>query len=95
MRNGYSKHFKEGVVKYAMSNRDKPLSKVAEDFGVGVSTLEKWIKGTGVRRKKGTVEEISLERRRIQELEWELAKLKESQDVIRRALVYFITHPVR
>ena len=87
----FSEQFKQDAVR--LTGQGTPLREVAQSLGVGVSTLDKW-----VRTAKGSsagVSALSAEQKRIRELEKENAHLREVNEIIKKAHVYFVNHPSR
>jgi len=87
----FSQQFKQDAVN--LTGQGKSLREVAESLGVGVSTLDKW-----VRAAKGSsagASTLSVEQKRLRELEKENAYLREVNEIIKKAHVYFVNHPSR
>lgn len=91
MSKRHSEQFKQEAVAYALSNKDKPVKAIATSLGIGYSTLDNWM-----RRANGTVRrELSSDQQRIRQLEREVAHLKEVNEIIKKAHVYFVNNPSR
>lgn len=91
MSKRHSDQFKQEAVAYALSNKDKPVKAIATSLGIGYSTLDAWI-----RKSSGSVRrELSGEQQRIRQLEREVAHLKEVNEIIKKAHVYFVNNPSR
>jgi transposase len=91
MSKRHSEQFKQEAVAYALSNKDKPIKAIAASLGVGYSTLDNWI-----RKASGTVRrELSSDQQRIRQLERENAHLREVNEIIKKAHVYFVNNPSR
>ena len=41
--------FKQQAIDYALSKSQEPIAAIAQKFGVGYSTLDKWIREVSVR----------------------------------------------
>ncbi len=91
MSKRHSEQFKQEAVAYALSNKDQPVKAIATSLGVGYSTLDTWIRKAGgvVRR------ELSSDQQRIRQLERENAHLREVNEIIKKAHVYFVANPSR
>ena len=91
MANRFTQQFKQEAVQLAGLGR--PLREVAQSLGIGVSTLDKWVR---LQRGQGQVgQALSAEQKRIRELEKEVAHLREVNEVIKKAHVYIVNHPSR
>lgn len=95
-RNKVSPQRKAECVQYALSHPEISVKQLAADFGVGYSTLQKWLQDA----KQGhggvpQVRQLSAEQQRIKQLEKEVAHLREVNEIVKKAHVYFINHPNR
>ena len=71
------------------------LKQLASDLGVGYSTLDKWLRHARAQGVAGAGRTLSAEQQRIKQLEKEVAHLREVNDIVKKAHVYFVTHPSR
>lgn len=89
MSKRFSLEFKQQAIEYALANSHETLSTIAQKLGVGYSTLDKWI------RKANSMDtskrQLSSEQQRIRELEKEVKQLKDANDILKKAHVYFLT----
>ena len=67
----------------------KPLATIARKLGMGYWTLDKWMCETNL----GCISkwQITQEQQRIVELDKENRQLKEANDILKKAHVYFLT----
>lgn len=89
MSKRHSEQFKQEAVAHALSNRDKPVKAIAQSLGIGYSTLDNWIRQSGGTARR----ELSADQQRIRQLEREVAHLKEVNEIIKKAHVYFVNNP--
>ena len=89
MAKRFSPEFKQQSIKYALANTHEPLAVIARKLGVGYSTLDKWIRETNP--AGSSKRQLSPEQQRIVELEKEVKQLKEANDILKKAHVYFLT----
>ena len=87
----FSKEFKLDSVSYALSHADRSVATLAKELGVGYSTLDKWLRDH--RQTGGAVRELTGEQKRIKALEKELADLREVNEILKKATVYFVNNP--
>ena len=91
MSKRHTEQFKQVAVGYVLLNKVKPVKANAQSLGVGCSTLDNW-----VRTASGTVRpELRNDQLRIRQLEREVAHLKELNEVIQKAHLYFVGNPSR
>lgn len=85
----YSREFKVEALRLAGLG-DKPATQVARELGIRVNQLQKWKlqlekeEATGAPAKRGRPADGELER-----LKRENAKLKEENDILKKAAIYF------
>ena len=91
--NRYSQQQKEEFVAYALAHPEQTAREIAATLGVGHSTLSKWL--NDARKNGASNNSNTAERERIRSLEREVAHLKEVNEIIKKAHVYFINHPSR
>ncbi len=89
MAKRFSPEFKQQSIEYALANTHEPLAVIARKLGVGYSTLDKWVRAMNL---AGTsIRQLTPEQQRIVELEKENRQLKEANDILKKAHVYFLT----
>lgn len=86
---------KEKAVAYALAHPELPLKKVAEDMGIGYSTLDKWVRQERQNGSLNASRKLTPEQEQIAQLKKEIAHLKEVNEIIKKAHVYFVNNPSR
>lgn len=89
MAKRFSPEFKQQAIEYALANSHEPIAAIARKLGVGYSTLDKWVRETNTSSTSKRV--LSPEQQRIVELEKEIKQLREANDILKKAHVYFLT----
>lgn len=84
MSQKYTKEFKETIVQLHESG--KPISELVKEYGVANQTIYKWIKLYG-KYNPPNFENLSLHE--LQEMCKEMAKMKEENDILKKALAIF------
>ena len=84
MSQKYTKEFKETIVQLHESG--KPVSELVKEYGVANQTIYKWIKLYG---KYNTPNFENLSLHELQEMCKEMAKMKEENDILKKALAIF------
>ncbi len=70
------------------------VSEVSKSLGIGLSTLDKWVRSA--KNKSGSLAPmLTAEQKRLRELEKENAHLREVNDILKKAAVFFATDPKR
>lgn len=95
-RNKISVQRKAECIQYALTHPEISVKQLAADFGVGHSTLHKWLQDA--KQSHGSVpivRQLTTEQQRIKQLEKEVAHLREVNEIVKKAHVYFINHPNR
>ena len=90
-----SQQKKQESVAYALAHPEITTKQLASDLGVGYSTLDKWLRHARAQGVAGAGRTLSAEQQRIKQLEKEVAHLREVNDIVKKAHVYFVTHPSR
>jgi transposase-like protein len=90
----FSQQKKQELVAYALSHPEITTRQLAKDMGVGHSTLDKWLRQAR-QVGAGAVRTLSAEQLRIQQLEQQVAHLREVNEIVKKAHVYFVTQPSR
>jgi len=89
----FSVEFKQQSVDYALSNAHLSLAEIANQLGIGKSTLDKWIRQNNP--GKTSRRELTAAQQKIITLEKENKELKMANEILKKAHVYFINHPSR
>ena len=85
MSKRFSEQFKREAVGLVV--RGQPITEVAQRLGIGHSTLDKWVRAH--RRQTGQLDALNQEQKRIRELERQVVHLREVNDILKKATVYF------
>ena len=86
MANGHSEEFKRDAVRIAMTS-GLTRRQVASDLGVGVSTLNKWIK-VAQDNEDASLPDAALVRE-VERLRKENAVLKQEREILKKATAFF------
>jgi transposase len=89
----HSPQFKEQVIQYSLSHPEQTVTQTSKQFGLGNSTLDKWLREHRQANGGKGGNALSAEQQRIRQLERELAHLREVNDIIKKAHVYFVSNP--
>ena len=95
MSNYISPQKKQECIDYALGHPEISTAQLATDFGVGHSTLCGWLKRAREQGVQGTPRTLSAEQQRIKDLEKENAHLREVNEIVKKAHVYFVNNPSR
>ena len=95
MKNSISLQKKEHCIRYALEHPERCIKTLAQEFGVGYSTLQKWVRQARRDGLAGATGQLSAEQLRIKQLEKENAHLREVNEIIKKAHVYFVNNPSR
>jgi transposase len=95
MKNSISPQKKEHSIRYALEHPDRPLKELAQELGIGYSTLQKWIQQARRDDVTGSARQLSAEQQEIARLKKENAHLREVNEIIKKAHVYFVNNPNR
>lgn len=84
----YPKEFRDDVVRVALArDRDVSLAQIAEDFGIHVGTLDKWLRQERI--DNGEQEGVSRkESQELRQLRRRNRLLEQENEVLRRAAAY-------
>jgi transposase len=91
----FSQQRKQECVSYSLAHPELSIKQLAADLGVGVSTLDKWVRQAKLQGVSSTERRLSPEQERIKQLEKEVAHLREVNEIIKKAHVYFVNNPSR
>ncbi len=95
-RRHFDEQFKLDAVRL-LTESGRPLREVARDLGVGRSLLERWRKQLG----KGKSPQVAFpgngnlggEKKELEELRRELARVKEEREILKKAMAVFSRRP--
>lgn len=88
-------HKKQECIEYALAHPEIGLKHLSADLGVGYSTLGKWVRQARQKGVEGANRNLSADQQRIKDLEKENAHLREVNEIIKKAHVYFVNNPSR
>ena len=74
--------------KASVSNAHEPLATIANKLGIGYSTLDKWLRQSTSSQSSKRL--LSPEQQQILELQKEVKQLREANDILKKAHVYFL-----
>lgn len=86
---------KQESISYALSHPEISLKQLALDLGLACSTLDRWVREARAAGLDGAQRQLSPEQLRIKELEKENAHLREVNEIIKKAHLYFVNNPNR
>jgi transposase len=89
----HSPQFKEQVIQFSLAHPDQSMVQTSKQFGIGNSTLDKWLRQYRLANGGNTRNVPSVDQQRIGQLEREVAHLREVNDIIKKAHVYFVGNP--
>jgi transposase len=95
MKNLISPQKKEHSIRYALEHPEYCLKTLAQEFGVGYSSLQKWVRQARRDGLAGSTRQLSPEQLEIARLKKEIAHLREVNEIIKKAHVYFVNNPNR
>lgn len=88
MAKRFSPEFKQQAIEYALVNSHESFAAIARKLGIGYSTLDKWVRESNHTHTSKRV--LSPEQQRIVELEKEIRQLREVNNILKKADVYFL-----
>lgn len=89
----FTEQKKQDCVAYALSHPELSIKAIAADLGVGYSSLDNWVRRAKLNGTAGAPRQLSPDQARIKQLEKEVTHLREVNDIIKKAHVYFVNHP--
>lgn len=94
-RSTISPQKKQECIDYALVHPEIGAKQLAADLGIGYSTLSRWLRQARQKGVEGANRDLSAEQQRIKDLEKENAHLREVNEIIKKAHVYFVNNPSR
>ena len=93
MTKHYSEPFKQQAIHQVLSHPEQSMLSTAKLLGIGYSTLDKWMRT--YRQSIGATASAALtvEQQSIVALKRENAHLREVNDILKKAHVYFVNNP--
>ena len=95
MTKRYSEQFKQETISYVQTHPELAITSIAQQLGIGYSTLDKWLRQHRKQLGSATALVASTEQQRIRQLEKQVSHLTEVNDILKKAHVYFINNPNR
>jgi transposase len=95
MTKAISPQKKKECIDYALAHPEIGTAKLAADFGIGNSTLSGWLKKARQQGVQGASRSLTADQQRIKDLEKENAHLREVNEIVKKAHVYFVNNPSR
>jgi transposase len=90
----FSDQKRQDSVAYVQAHPELSIKAIAADLGIGYSTLDKWVRqAAGLGGLTGAVRQLSADQLRIKQLEKEVAHLREVNEIVKKAHVYFVNNP--
>ena len=80
MSKRFSEQFKQEAVQLVCAAR--PVSAVAQQLGIGHSTLDKWVRAQ--RKSTGQLQALTQEQKRIRDLERQVSHLQEVNEILKK-----------
>ena len=93
MSKHYSEQFRRQAVDHVLSHPEQSMVSTAKLLGVGYSTLDKWMRKHRQSIGAGASATLSTDQQRLRALERENAHLREVNDILKKAHVYFVNNP--
>ncbi|MCD9875375.1 transposase [Streptomyces guryensis] len=98
-RKNYPEEFKRDPVDLARSSKDRTLTDIARSLGIHLETLRNWIREDKARAQDadggGEAGMTSAEKDELKRLRRENARLKEDNEILRKAAAYFARETTR
>lgn len=93
MRKHYSDQFKKQAIDHVLSHPEQSLVSIAQLLGVGYSTLDKWMRDYRTSIGVAANAALTADQQSILALKRENAQLREVNDILKKAHVYFVNNP--
>jgi transposase len=91
----YTPQFKQEAVQYAHQHPELTSMQVSQHLGIGLSTLYKWQHLYRKQLGQSASQTLTSEQQRLRSLERENAHLREVNEILKKAHVYFVNNPSR
>jgi transposase len=92
MSNRFTEQFKADAVGLVVQGRS--IGDVSKSLGIGLSTLDKWVRSAKAKNAL-PVPTLTSDQKRLRDLEKENAHLREVNEILKKAAVFFATDPKR
>ena len=93
MSKRHSEQFKQQVLQHALSHPEQTKVSIAHSFGLGHSTLDKWMRAHHTRIGAVASAALTADQQSILALKRENAHLREVNEILKKAHVYFVSNP--
>ncbi|WLW52712.1 transposase [Streptomyces sp. YU58] len=98
-RKNYPEEFKRDAVDLARSSKDRTLTDIARSLGIHLETLRNWIREDKARAQDvdggSDASMTPAEKNELKRLRRENARLKEDNEILRKAAAYFARETTR
>ncbi|MFJ5304129.1 transposase [Streptomyces sp. NPDC088350] len=99
-RRNFPDEFKRDAVDLVRSSKDRTLTDIARGLGIHLETLRNWVREDATRRSRtldggGEAGMTSGEQEELRRLRRENARLKEDNEILRKAAAYFARETTR
>jgi transposase len=84
---------RQDSVAYALAHPELSIKTIAADLGLGYSTLDKWVRQVRLSGLTGAQRQLTPDQLRIKQLEKEIVHLREVNEIVKKAHVYFVNNP--
>lgn len=86
--NRYNKEFKTDIIRLIQEEK-KPITKVADDFGVNDQTIRNWMKSVEEKKEpeKGRVADLEVQ---LKEEKRKNADLQQTVDILKKSIAIFV-----
>jgi transposase len=92
-KNRFTDQKRHDSVAYALAHPDRSIKTIAADLGIGYSTLDRWVRQARSSGLSGAQRQLTPDQLRIRQLEKEVAHLREVNEIVKKAHVYFVNNP--
>lgn len=94
-RKNYPEEFKRDAVGLVRSSADRSLTDIAHSLGIHLETLRKWVRDDRARAQTVDAGVTPDEKEELKRLRRENARLKEDDEILRKAAAYFARETTR
>jgi transposase len=94
-RKNYPEEFKRDAVDLVRSSADRSLTDIAHSLGIHLETLRKWVRDDRARAQTVDAGVTPDEKEELKRLRRENARLKEDNEILRKAAAYFARETAR
>lgn len=98
-RKNYPEEFKRDAVDLVRSSKDRTLTDIARSLGIHLETLRNWVREDKVRTQGsdigGDADMTPDEKEELKRLRRENVRLKEDNEILRKAAAYFARETTR